>query len=292
MSLSSIAQVFVSGLQVGSIYALMALSFYVIHSATGILNFVQGEWVMVSAVLGIVLLDWLPYPLVIVASLLATTLLAVLSEWLIIRPLQAKQASLFTMILSLLGMMIVIRYGTGAWFGREEYMLPGPVGDEVIQFGADVFVQPQALLILSATIAIFFGTHVFLHYTWLGRSMRVAAIDPIGAMLIGVDLQRVRVVAFGLGGLLAAIVGWLYAPLYAAGYMIGVIPGVKGFVVMVIGGMASPIGSLFGGLALGLIEVAAARYLSSLYSEAIAFVALMLVLFVRPQGLIGERVGS
>ncbi|MFI4995860.1 MAG: branched-chain amino acid ABC transporter permease, partial [Hyphomicrobiales bacterium] len=230
MSFSSLAQVLVSGLQVGCIYALMALSFYVIHSATGILNFVQGEWVMVSAVVGVVLLDWLPYPVVIVASILLTTLLAVLTERLIIRPLQARQASLFTMILSLLGIMTVIRYGTGAWFGREEYMLPGPLGDEVLELGGDLFVKPQALLIFAATIAIFYATHLFLRSTWLGRSMRVAAIDPIGATLIGVDLQRVRVVAFGLGGLLAAIVGWLYAPLYAAGYMIGVIPGVKGFV--------------------------------------------------------------
>lgn len=128
MSFSSLAQVLVSGLQVGCIYALMALSFYVIHAATGILNFVQGEWVMVSAVLGVVLLDYLPYPVVIVVSILATTLFAVLTERLLIRPLQARQASLFTMILSLLGIMTVIRYGTGAWFGREEVHASRPAG--------------------------------------------------------------------------------------------------------------------------------------------------------------------
>jgi len=91
---------------------------------------------------------------------------------------------------------------------------------------------------------------------------------------------------------IAAVAGWLYAPLYAAGYMIGVVPGVKGFIVMVIGGMASPLGSLVGGITLGLIEVAAARYLSSLYSEALAFVVLMGVLFVRPEGLIAAGTRS
>ena len=107
--------------------------------------------------------------------------------------------------------------------------------------------------------------------------------------MIGVNLAQVRTLAFGIGGLIAAITGWLYAPLYAAGYMVGVVPGVKGFIVMVIGGLASPLGSLVAGVALGLIEVTAARYLSSLYSEALAFVVLMAVLFVRPEGLLASR---
>src|SRR5262245_66194222 len=105
--------------------------------------------------------------------------------------------------------------------------------------------------------------------TKLGRSLRVAAIDPIGAQLIGVDLNRVRAFAFGLGGLIAAVAGWLYAPLYAAGYMIGVVPGVKGFIVMVIGGMASPLGSLVGGVQLGLVEGAAAGQRYSLCTRTL-----------------------
>lgn len=279
-------QVIISGLQVGSIYALMALSFYVIHRATGILNFVQGEWVMVSAVLGVALLPFLPYAVVILVSITATTTLSILVERLLIRRLEARNASLFMMILSLLGIMIVVRYGTGALFGKEDYMLPGPVGSDVIQIGHDVFIQPQTLLIYATTSIVFVAIYAFTQHTWLGRSLRVAAIDPIGAALVGVDLKKVRTVSFGIGGLIAALVGWLYAPLYAAGYLIGIVPGIKGFVVMVIGGMASPLGSLAGGLALGLIEVAAARYLSSLYSEATAFVLLIAVLFVRPEGLV------
>jgi branched-chain amino acid transport system permease protein len=279
-------QVIISGLQVGSIYALMALSFYVIHRATGILNFVQGEWVMVSAVLGVTLQPFLPYALVIFVSIAGTTTLSILIERLLIRPLETRNASLFMMILSLLGIMIVVRYGTGAWFGKEEYMLPAPMGSDVIEIGRDVFIQPQTLLIYATTAVVFIAIYIFTQHTWLGRSLRVAAIDPIGAALVGVDLKKVRTMAFGIGGFIAALVGWLYAPLYAAGYLIGIVPGIKGFVVMVIGGMASPLGSLAGGLALGLVEVAAARYLSSLYSEATAFVLLIAVLFARPEGLV------
>ena len=168
-------------------------------------------------------------------------------------------------------------------------MLPGPAGAGVIEIGNSVFLPYQVILIYVVTFLTFAAVHVLSKRTWLGRSLRVAAIDPIGATLIGVNLVRVRVVAFGLGGFIAAMVGWLYAPLYAAGYMVGVVPGVKGFIVMVIGGMASPIGSLVGGITLGLVEVATARYFSSLYSDATAFVVLMGVLFLRPEGLIGAK---
>lgn len=292
MTLQSILQVLVSGLQVGCIYGLMALSFYVIQSATGILNFAQGEWAMISAVLGVVFLEVLPYPVAITAAIAGATTLAILSERLFIRTLEIRGAAPFTVILSLLGIMIVARYGTALLFGREEYPLPGPARSEVLELGGYLFLQPQTLVIYAVTAVVFAAVWLHMRLTRLGRSLRVAAIDPIGAQLIGVDLNRVRAFAFGLGGMIAAITGWLYAPLYAAGYMIGVVPGVKGFIVMVIGGMISPFGSLAGGIALGLIEVAAARYLSSLYSEALAFVVLMVVLFVRPEGLIAAKTRS
>ena len=292
MTLQSILQVLVSGLQVGCIYALMALSFYVIQSATGILNFAQGEWAMISAVLGVVFLPFVPYPIAIAAAIAGATGLAILSERLFIRRLESRNAPLVTVILSLLGIMIVARYGTALLFGQEEYPLPGPARSEIIEFGGELYLLPQTLVIYATTVAVFAAVELHMRRTKLGRSLRVAAIDPIGAQLIGVDLNRVRAFAFGLGGVIAALAGWLYAPLYAAGYMIGVVPGVKGFIVMVIGGMASPLGSLVGGITLGLIEVAAARYLSSLYSEALAFVVLMGVLFVRPEGLIAAGTRS
>ena len=99
---------------------------------------------------------------------------------------------------------------------------------------------------------------------------------------------KVRFAAFGLGGLIAATTAWLYAPLYAVGYMTGAIPGIKGFIALFIGGLASPLGPLVGGILLGLLEVSASRYLPSIYPEGIAFALLMLVLFVRPDGLIAS----
>ena len=125
--LGSLAQVLLSGLQIGSIYALMALSYYVIISATGILNFAQGEWMMVAGVLGLTLLGLgVPYPLAVLGSIAGAVMLALLSERLIIAPLQRRNASSAIILLALFGIMIVARYGTGILHGRLEDPLPAP----------------------------------------------------------------------------------------------------------------------------------------------------------------------
>lgn len=191
------------------------------------------------------------------------------------------------MLLALFGVMLVVRYGTGAIHGRLDEALPGPAGTHVFRLGANVFVFSQSLVIYGATVAIFSGVMLWMRFTWLGSSLRVAAIDPLAARLVGVNLNTVRTVAFALGGLIAAIVAWLYAPLFAAGYLTGAIPGIKGFIALFVGGTGSPLGALVGGLLLGLMEVAAARYLPSIYAEGVAFALLMIILFLRPNGLIG-----
>jgi branched-chain amino acid transport system permease protein len=290
VSFGSVVQVLLSGLQIGSIYALMALSFYLILSATGILNFAQGEWMMISGVLGLTFLGLgFPYPVALVCSVAGAVGLALMSERFIIRPLQNRHASDAITLLALFGIMLVARYGTGIIYGRLEEPLPGPAGAHVFRIGENIFIFAQSLVIYGSTAAIFIAVSLFLHRTWLGRSLRVASIDPLAASLVGVDLGRVRMAAFGLGGLVAAITAWMYAPLYAVGYLTGAIPGIKGFIALFIGGMASPFGSLAGGLLLGLLEVFASRYLPSIYSEGVAFVLLMVVLFLRPTGLIAER---
>jgi branched-chain amino acid transport system permease protein len=290
MSIQSISYVLIAGLQVGSIYALLGLSYFVILRATNILNFAQGEWMMLAAVFGVALLAHrIPYPFAVLLSVAAAAGAAMLSEVLVIRPLQSRNAPLDILILALLAIMIVVRYGTGLWFGREEYPLPGPAGSAPLILGSGLFILPQTIVIYAATTLVFAAFWLFTQRTWFGRSFAVASIDPIGAQLCGVNLSHVRLAAFALGGLIAAIVGWLYGPLYAAGYFIGLVPGIKGFIAMIIGGLASPIGPLVGGLLLGLLEVAAARYLSSLYAEAIAFATLIAVLLVRPSGLVAVR---
>lgn len=290
MTLASIAQVLLSGLQIGSIYALLALSYYVIIIATGILNFAQGEWMMVSGVLGVSFLSLgLPYPIAFCGGILGAAALAIAAERLVIRPLQKRQASEAITLLALFGIMLVVRYGTGAIYGRLDEPLPGPAGNHVFRLGSSVFVFSQSFVIYGATAAIFLSVVLWLRLSWLGRSLQVTALDPLAATLVGVNLNTVRTTAFALGGFIAAVVAWLYAPLFAVGYLTGAIPGIKGFIALFIGGTSSPLGPLVGGLLLGVMEVAAARYLPSIYAEGIAFALLMIILFLRPSGLIGAR---
>jgi len=282
--------ILLSGLQVGCVYAMMALSYFVIINATGILNFAQGEWMMLSAVFGAALLTAnLPYPLAVLCAIGGATGISLVFERLIIRPLQNRNADINTLVVALLGILVVTRYSTGLIFGREEVRLDGPLPQVPIVLGEILFVLPQTLFIYAATAASFIAIWLFLHRTTFGRSFRIAAIDPLGAQIVGVDLGRVRVAAFAIGGLIAAILAWLYGPLYAAGYLMGEAPGVKGFIALIVGGLVSPLGALTGGLLLGVFEVATAYYIGSLYSEGIAFIMLMLFLFVRPQGLIASR---
>ncbi len=287
---ASIVQVVLSGAQTGLIYGLLALSYYVILSASNILNFAQGEWMMVAAVTGVVLLAHsMPYPIAVLLSVLFVIVLALLAERLIVRPLQNRDASLTVIILALFGVMIVVRYSTALFFGRQEEPLDGPLGQNVFALGGDIFIPVQSLVVYAVGLATFIGVYAFLRFTWLGRGLRVASIDSLGAQVIGIDLNRVRFVAFGLGGLIAAIVGWLYGPLYAAGYLIGSTPGIKGFIALFIGGMASPWGALAGGLFLGITEVAASRFLPSIYAEGLAYFILLVVFLIKPTGLLSGR---
>ena len=284
----SILQVVLSGLQIGSIYALMALGYFVIIRATGILNFAQGEWMMISGALGVTLLALgVPYSIALVGAVVGSVGLALIAERVIIRPLQERNAQQAITLLALFGIMLVARYGTGVFFGRLDEPLEGPAGPGIIMLGDSSYLSHQTIVVYGATAAIFLSVSLFMTKTWLGRSLRVASIDPLAASLMGIDLNRVRMVSFGLGALIAALCAWLYFPLYAVGYLNGVIPGIKGFIALFLGGMASSMGPLAGGLLLGMAEVVASRYLPSIYSEGVAFVLLMVVLVVRPSGLIG-----
>jgi len=290
MTAVSLAQVLIGGLQAGGIYALMGLSYYVILGATGILNFAQGEWMMLAAVFGVVLLGiGLPYPLAVTLSIAIATAVALLAERLVIRPLQARHASHGMLMLVLFAVLIVVRHLTLHPFGPAEHHLPGPLPERAIILGNGLFILPQTLVVYVAVAAVFLAVWWFMDRTWPGRSLRVAAIDPVGAQLIGIDLGRVRLIAFGLGGLIAALTGWLYGPLFAASYSIGNTLGIKGFIALIVGGVGSPLGALVGGLTLGILELGAARYASSLWSEAVSFLFLIAVLLVRPNGLVGRH---
>lgn len=280
--------ILVAGLRTGCIYASVALGYYVIIRGTSILNFAQGEWLMLAAVSGAALLGTgLPLPFVIVASVAIAALGSVLAERLIIGPLQARKAPEDVLVVALLGIMIVVRFGTGSWYGRLDAPLPSPAGSAIVVLGDSLVLTAQTLLVFAVTATLYGTFLLFTRFTWHGFCLQVTASDRLGAQLCGMDPGHVRLVAFAIAGVLAGVTGWLVGPLFAAGYMMGVLPGIKGFIALIVGGLATPLGGLVGGLLLGSIEAMSSYYLSSLYSEAIGFAFLLLVLALRPQGLLG-----
>ncbi|MCD6671280.1 MAG: branched-chain amino acid ABC transporter permease [Burkholderiaceae bacterium] len=280
--------ILVAGLRTGCIYASVALGYYVIIRATSILNFAQGEWLMLAAVSGAALLGTgVPLPFVLVASIAIAALGSVLAERLIIAPLQARKAPEDVLVVALLGIMIVVRFGTGSWYGRLDAPLPSPAGSAIVVIGDSLVFTAQTLFVFAVTATLYGAFLLFTRFTWHGFCLQVTASDRLGAQLCGMDPGHVRLTAFAIAGAIAGITGWLVGPLFAAGYMMGVLPGIKGFIALIVGGVATPLGGLVGGLLLGSIEAMSSYYLSSLYSEAIAFAFLLLVLALRPQGLLG-----
>jgi hypothetical protein len=159
---------------------MMGLSYFVIISATGILNFAQGEWMMLSAMLGAALVTaTLPYPLAVVLSIAGATSVSLLAERLVIRPLQARNADINIMVVALLGILVVVRYSTGLVFGRAEVRLDGPFPAVPIVLGDSLFILPQTLVIFAVTAATFVALWMYLYGTTFGRSFRIAAMNSL-----------------------------------------------------------------------------------------------------------------
>lgn len=280
-------QIVTSSLQTGAIYALVALSYIVIINATGILSFAQGEWLMVGAMVGVFGLSKLnlPYAAMFVLVVVFVGLLSLGSERLLVRPLINRGAPIISLIVMLLGVMIVVRNGVGLILGKAPFPMPLPFGTTPLKIGDSLSLMPQTVFIYVVVGVIFAGTWFFFEKTRLGLAAKVVAIDPEAARLMGVNIQRVVMVSFLIGGAIAACAGLLIAPLSSAIFTMGIIPAVKGFVAMVIGGVGSPLGALIGGLSLALLEGFAANYISTTWSEAIALVIMIVMLLVRPSGI-------
>ena len=279
----------VSGLQLGALYAMMALGYYLVVSATGIVNFAQGEWAMASAVvIGALLAGQnLPYWFAVVVGVSTAVALAIGSDLIILRPMYRRGTSAESLVVAMLGVLIVVRYGAGILFGRGDVPVASPMAGIGLPLTGGFVLPGEVLLMISGMLLSFALVWVFLYKTWTGRSFRVVSINPLGAEICGINLQWIRVLSFGGGGLVAGFAGWLYAPLYSANYLMGGVLGLKGFVCLVIGGMRNFYGPLVGGIFIGMLEVLAAFYLGSFYGEGLTLIILLTFLLLRPNGIVG-----
>lgn len=281
-----VAQFIVSGLTTGSIYALIALGFCIIHNATGIVNFTQvdfitlGGMMMYTFLLGL----GLPLPLAFVLGVLAVTLVGGLVERLAIRP--AKSRAVIVLIFITIGVSILMRGAFKVIWGKNQMALPPFSGDTpfIILRAA---VLPQSVWIFCITVAVVIILHLFFNHSLTGKAMRATSFNPRAAALMGVNVNRMILLSFALSGALGAIAGIIIIPITTLSYDIGVMLGLKGFAAAVLGGYGNIIGAIVGGLLLGILESLGAGLISSNYKDVLAFVILLLVLFMKPSGLLG-----
>ena len=280
-------QLLLAGVGTGSIYALIALGFNIIFKATDAINFAQGEWVMMG---GMIAATWyasdqVPLVAACVGAVVVVTLVGIGSERLVFRQLRAPSPLLITLVS--IGLAICTKSLVMLVLGKNPAGLPGFSGDKPIHL-AGASLQPQTLWIVVIAAIIMALAHVFFGRTILGKSMRAAAAEPEAAALVGISPRLAMLVSFGIAAGVGAIAGVIITPLTLTSFDHGTVLGFKGFSAAMLGGLGSLPGALVGGVVLGLLESLASGLLSSAYKDAVAFVVLLLVLFVRPAGLIGR----
>ena len=282
-----LAQFIVSGLTTGSIYALIALGFCIIHNATGIVNFTQVDFVSLGGLMmyTFLLSGGLPAPLAFLGSVLAVTGVGAMVERLAIRP--AKSRAVIVLIFITIGVSILMRGVFKVIWGTNQMALPSFSGDTPLII-LRAAVLPQSLWIFLITVAVVVLLHFFFNKTRVGKAMRATSFNPRAAALMGVNVNSMILFSFALSGALGAVAGIIIVPITTLSYDIGVILGLKGFAAAVLGGYGNSVGAIVGGLLLGVLESLGAGMISSTYKDVIAFAILLLVLFVKPSGLLGH----
>lgn len=286
-----LVQTLLTGLANGAIYGLVALGFVLLVNAVNIMNFAQGEFVMLGAFLAYTfgsLLE-LPFPLAFALVLAVSALIGVLFERTAYRPL--RQADGSTYLVATMAASVTIRNIAQNIWGAVPFAYDEPFGRKVLNLGAFT-VLPQHLFILGMTLALMGLLWLFFFRTRLGKLMRAVAQDRQAARLLGIRAGRVGTATFMMAGAIGGLAGVLVAPIFFVNLDMGFIMGLKAFVAAIIGGWGSIPGAMLGGLLLGLVEQVATAYLSSAYKDAFAFLVLILFLLILPRGIFGEKVAE
>jgi branched-chain amino acid transport system permease protein len=284
-------QEMISGLAMGSVYALVSFGFVLVYNAVGAVNFAHGELVMFGGYFGLIATSWLHLPLWLALpfSLMAMAGLGIVYNGVAYYPMRHRPAA--TVIIASIGMSILLRNSALALFGPDPLKLRSFLGDHIFHLGGVVIPQHH-VLIIAVTIALFIGQSFFFGRTSIGRKLQATAQDQEAARLMGIHVNRMITLTFVLSALLASIAGFLLGPIWFLDPDVGLVVILKAFIVIVIGGFGSVRGILAGGLFLGVVEVLVASHLTSEYRDVISFLILIAVLIVLPRGFFGEKIAQ
>ena len=283
-------QQLIQGLALGSIYGLVAIGYVLIYNAWGVLNFAQGDMVMIGAFTILVAYDprfmGLPMWLAIPVAIIMCMIIGYIIEILAFRPL--INASNQRRLIATIGIGIFLRNLVQQLFGGDPYAMPTIFGDKSFTIG-NVVLVPQNLWNMFIGVALVALLMVFLKNTSLGKYMRATAQDRAAARLRGSNVRRGMSITFVMASALGGIAGILLSPVYYIIPTLGETYGSKGFAAALLGGITSDAGSMFGGITLGVLEGMAAAYGSSTWQSAIAFLVLFIMLVFKPTGIMGKK---
>jgi len=280
-------QALVGGIAVGAVYSLIALGYNMIFSTTRVLNFAQGEFLMVGALMGWTLaVAWhLPLWITVPALVLVLGVVGLITERLVMVPIRLSGSS-YAWIIATLGVSIVWRNLMGFLYGWEYYRFPA-LATGTFHLGTAV-VDAQQVVIIAAAVLLMAANEVFMRYTFFGKAVRATAHSHDIAGLMGIPVPLVVSASFALSAILTGLGGILIAPLIFADAHMGLILGLKGFVAVIVGGMGSARGAILGGMLIGLLDTFVRSVVPAELGNIVVFSILAIVLLIRPRGLIGE----
>ncbi len=275
-----------SGLTVGAIYALVALGFTLIYNASDVINFAQGEFVMLGGMVTVfALAAGLPLPLAALLAIVVAVAVGLALYKFAIAP--ARGASAVTLIIITIGASILLRGLSSLVFDKNFHSLPPFAGNKPFMIGGAA-VLPQSVIVLIGAGVIVLALWLFMTRTLTGKAIMATAANRLAARLVGINTGAMVALSFAVSAAIGAIGGILAAPITLTSYDVGTLLALKGFAAAMLGGMGNPLGAVVGGLMIGLLEAFGAGYISSSYKDAIAFIVILAVLFAMPQGLFGR----
>ena len=294
--MSTFLQQLVNGITWGSVYALIALGYTMVYGILRLINFAHGDVYMLGAFVGLYAATWLRAGenpsfghalLVLLAAMAVCGLIGVVIERAAYRPV--RKSSRLAALITAIGVSLLLENGGILLFGPDPRFFPQIIAPKIISLGGGVTISNQQIIILGVSLALMFALRFIVLHTRVGKAMQAVSYSHTAASLMGISVDRIITFTFGLGSALAAAGGILYALNYPSiDPLMGVMPGLKAFVAAVLGGIGNIPGAVIGGLVMGIAEVLVTGYLSPTYRDAIAFVLLIVILLVRPTGILGK----
>jgi len=286
--LTDILQAIFSALTVGSIYALVAVGVTLVYSATGIINFAQGEFVMLGGMIMVTLYgEWhWPLALAVPVTIVITAVVAAALMKVSYRP--GRSVSLVTVLIITIGASLFLSGSALKVWDGDVHRFPPFSGDAPVTL-AGATLAPQALWVMGTTAVVGVALALFLRFTIHGKAMRACAIDRGAAALLGVRVRRMVLLSFVMSGALGCVAGIVITPLTLVDYSGGMLLAIKGFAAAMLGGMGNVVGAVIGAFVFSVLEAFSVTFVSSSLKELVTFIVIILVLLFLPRGLMGPR---